>query len=56
VRRADVRRWLDENGIHLGSSDEVAQHWLVVDAGTSKVFAAPRPEAHSILLDQRLPE
>ena len=55
VRRPDVRRWLDENGIRLGSSDGAAEHWLVVDAATGEVLAAPRREARTILLDQQLP-
>src|SRR3954471_3195242 len=54
IRRPEVRSWLDENGIHLGSSDETAQHWLVVDAGTAEVFATPRHEARATLLRQRL--
>jgi hypothetical protein len=47
---------LDENGINLGSSDEAAQHWLVVDVQTGQVYAAPRREAYWILLHQQLPE
>jgi hypothetical protein len=56
VRRGDVRRRLDENGIHLGNSDEPARHWLIVDANSGEVYAAPRREASSILLHQWLPE
>jgi hypothetical protein len=54
LRRTDVRPWLDDNGIHLGSSDEPARHWLIVDGGTGEVYAAPCPEARSILLRQGL--
>ncbi len=56
IRRPDVRRWLDENGIHLGSSDETAQHWLIVDASTDNLYAAPRQDARAILLRQELSE
>jgi hypothetical protein len=52
IRRPDVRRWLDANNINLGSSDEPAQHWLIVDGGSGKVYAAPRQEARAILLRQ----
>jgi hypothetical protein len=44
-RRPEVRRWLDEHGAHLGDSDESAQHWLLVDAGTGEVYAAPPSDA-----------
>ena len=56
IRQPDVRRWLDENGIHLGSSDETAQHWLIVDALTGDLYAAPRQDARVILLRQALSE
>ena len=49
-------RWLDENGIHLGSSDESADHWLIVDASTGDLYAAPSHEAKPILRLQRMPE
>lgn len=45
VRRPDVAAWLDENGIHLGSSEQDAEHWLIVDRDTNEVFAADRMEA-----------
>jgi hypothetical protein len=54
IRRPEVQRWLDENGIHLGSSDETARHWLVVDAGTGEVYATHRHDARATLLRQRL--
>ncbi len=56
IHRPDVGRWLAENGVHLGNSDEPARHWLVVDASTGEVYAAEREEAYPILLRQRLPE
>ena len=55
VRRPDVRRWLDENDIHLGGSDEAARHWLVVDALTGGVHAVPCDEVRPLLRLQRLP-
>ena len=55
IHQADVQRWLDENGIHLGNSDEQARHWLVVDAATCEVYAAPRSEAFRILRTQNIP-
>ena len=55
VREPHVRRWLDDNGIALGNSEDEAQHWLVVDASTSGVYAASRRDAYSILLAQQLP-
>src|SRR5262245_23840018 len=54
VQRPDVSAWLDENGLNLGNSDEAALHWLIVDAQTKEVFAAPRQEARATLLRQGL--
>ncbi len=56
IRQPHVRRWLDENGIYLGSSDEAAQHWLVADAMTGELFSAVVREAHGIVRAQSLPE
>jgi hypothetical protein len=56
IHRPALARWLDENGVHLGNSDEPSRHWLVADAGTGDLYAAPRREAYSVLLSQRLPE
>jgi hypothetical protein len=55
IRQPDVKLWLDENGIHLGNSDEEARHWMVVDALTDEVHAAPRSEAFRILRTQTIP-
>jgi hypothetical protein len=55
VHSADVGRWLDENAIHLGNSDEGARHWLIIDASTGEVYSTPRQEAYPILLQQSLP-
>jgi hypothetical protein len=54
LRRPEVRLWLDGNGFNLGSSDEPATHWLVVDGGNGEVYAAPRQDARAILLRQSL--
>jgi hypothetical protein len=49
-----VGRWLDENQINLGNSDETAQHWLVVDALTGDLYAAPSREASAVVRQQQL--
>lgn len=56
IRQPHVRCWLDENGIHLGNSDEASQHWLVADAMTGELFSATCREAHGIVRAQSLPE
>jgi hypothetical protein len=56
VRRPDVRQWLDANDINLGSSEEAARHWLIVDGGSGEVYAAPRQEARASLLRHDLSE
>src|SRR5688572_7882119 len=40
IRQPDVRRWLDDNTINLGNSDESATHWLIADTLTNDLFAA----------------
>ena len=55
VQRADVGCWLDGNGINLGNSDEPARHWLVADARTGGLYAAPRREASAVVRQQQLP-
>ena len=55
IRQPQVRRWLDENDLHLGNSDESAQHWLIAEASTGELFAAERREAHVIVRAQRFP-
>jgi hypothetical protein len=55
IRQPEVRRWLDENGVHLGNSDEQARYWLVVDSQTNEVYAAPTGEACRILRTQSIP-
>ena len=56
IRQPHVRQWLDGNGLILGSSDEPAQHWLVADAATGDLYAAPRGLAHAIVHQQQLPD
>lgn len=56
VRRPDVRQWLDSNDINLGSSDEGARHWLIVDSYSWDVYVADHNEARLILLRQGLPD
>jgi hypothetical protein len=55
IRRPEVRRWLHEQRLHLGSSDEPATHWLVADALTGALYAAPQREASQIVRQQGLP-
>ena len=55
VYQQHVHRWLEEHGLNLGSSDESARHWLVADALTGDLYAAPRREASAIVRQQRLP-
>ena len=54
IRQPQVRKWLDRHGINLGSSDEPAEHWLIVDALTGDLFAALEREAHAIVRSQKL--
>jgi hypothetical protein len=56
VRQPEVRQWLDTNAINLGNSDETATHWLVADALTGDLYAAPQREARAIVRIQTLPE
>jgi hypothetical protein len=52
IHQADVHRWLDEHGLNLGSSDEEAKHWLIADALTNDLYAAPQREASRIVRQQ----
>jgi hypothetical protein len=56
IHQPQVREWLDRQGINLGNSDEPAEHWLVSDALTGDLYAAPEREAHAIVRSQRLPD
>jgi hypothetical protein len=56
LRRKDVWAWRDEHELQFGNSDEEATHWLVVDANTGEVYAAPKAEARRAVFDQNLPE
>ena len=54
IHRPEVHRWLDEQGLNLGNSDEPATHWLIADAMTGDLFTAPRREALEVVLRQAL--
>ena len=54
IHRAEVGRWLDEHGLNLGNSDEPARHWLVADALTGDLYAAPSREASAVVRQQQL--
>ena len=56
IRQPEVRHWLDQNDIDLGSSDESGTHWLVADTLTNDLFAAPVREAYAVVHEQALPE
>ena len=55
IRQPQVRSWIDENQLDFGNSDESATHWLIADASTGELFAAPVREAYSAVQAQRLP-
>lgn len=55
VRRPEVAAWLGDNAIHLGNSDEQAEHWLVVDGDTGEVYAAAWRDARLMESDRALP-
>lgn len=55
TRQPQVRQWIDQHGLDLGSSDDSACHWLVADALTGDIFAGPVREAHAAVRAQRLP-
>ena len=55
IRRPDVRGWLDAHGVHLGNSDEEADYWLIADAATNEVWAAPWMDARLFVSFQTLP-
>ena len=55
IRQPEVRRWLNDQGLNLGNSDEPATHWLVADATTGDLYAAPRRAALELILQQKPP-
>ncbi len=55
IYQSQVDSWLKENGIHLGDSEREARHWLVADAMTGDLYAAPRREASLVVRTQQLP-
>jgi hypothetical protein len=56
IRQPHVQQWIDANGLHLGNSDESAQHWLLADALTGDLYAALRREAFMVVHQQQLPD
>jgi hypothetical protein len=56
IRQPQVGEWLARQGINLGSSDEPATHWLIADAPTGDLFAAPEREARAVVRSQRVPD
>jgi hypothetical protein len=54
IRRPEVRRWLGEQGLSMGNSDEPATHWLVADSVTGGLYAAPQRVALGIVRRQAL--
>lgn len=55
IRQVEVCRWLEDNKINLGNSDESGTHWLIVDSHTNDIYAAPTGEACRILRTQTIP-
>lgn len=53
-RQPHVQQWLDDNGIHLGNSEEDARHWLVAEVGTGELWAMDVLEASATLLTEIL--
>jgi hypothetical protein len=49
-----VSLWKLRNNINLGSSDEPATHWLIVDRVTNQGFVAPAEDAYKRIQQQRL--
>jgi hypothetical protein len=56
IHQQHVYRWLEEHALNLGNSDESARHWLIADASTGELFAAPVRQAHALVRAQRLPD
>jgi hypothetical protein len=54
IRQPQITAWLGGQDIHLGSSDETATHWLIADAVTGDLYAAPSTEARAIVRSQGL--
>lgn len=50
-----MRAWLDGSDLHLGNSEEEARHWLIADAETNEVWAAPWMDARLFVSFQTLP-
>src|SRR5262245_53750562 len=56
IRQPEVQAWLAHHCIHLGSSDEPAEHWLIADASNCELYAASRLDALRIVRGQRTPK
>ena len=54
VHRPQVRGWLVEHQVDLGSSEAWGTHALVVDRETGQAWVAPMATAHTIVRAQRL--
>ena len=55
IHQKHVYRWREEHSLNLGNSDEAARHWLVADALTGDLYAAPTREASAVVRRQQLP-
>ena len=56
VRQPRVEAWLDEQQVNLGTSEEPATHWLLVDDWTKLGYVSPAAAARDKLRTQRLEE
>ena len=52
--RGNIYGWLVEHAVDLGSSEEPATHWLVVDRTKNRAYAAPVAIARAIVRAQDL--
>jgi hypothetical protein len=50
----ELRLWRIKNKINLGSSDEEATHWLIIDRATNQGFITPSEQAYKCIQQQRL--
>ena len=53
-RRPDVLQWKSDNEINLGSSDEPATHWLLIDRQTNQAYVGTISEIHRHVQQQRM--
>jgi len=52
--RGNIYGWLTEHAVDLGSSEEPATHWLVVDRTENRAYVAPVAIARTIVRAQDL--